>query len=123
MASHRSADPWRLLALLLFPLMASAMLPARASSPEAWAAYDRQVRAACLRASGLKTVRILGQRIDLSTLGLSTFLLEGVYPQPHMQRMQGRELCVYEQRSGRAEVTEANGWRVAPAGGGGSSGR
>lgn len=103
--------------------MASALLPALASSPEAWAAYDRQVRAACLRASGLKAVRILGRRLDLPSLGLSAFLIEGVAPQPHMQGTQVRELCVVEQRSGRAEVTEAKDLRLAAPEASGASDR
>lgn len=88
---------------------------ARASSPEAWNRYDRQVRSACVAASGLAAVRVRGARIDLPSLGLSTLLLEGTYPQAHMRGQQGLELCVFEQRSGRAAVAEADGWRNAAA--------
>lgn len=88
---------------------------ARASSPEAWNRYDRQVRSACVAASGLAAVRVRGSRIDLPSLGLSTLLLEGTYPQAHMKAQPGLELCVFEQRSGRASVAEADGWRNTPS--------
>jgi hypothetical protein len=82
--------------------------PALASSPEAWSVYDRQVRTACQAASGLASVRVKGQRVDLPGLGLSALLLEGTYPQRHMRGRKGLELCLVEQRSGRASVAEAD---------------
>jgi len=94
------------------PLSGSAAL---ASSPEAWNRYDRQVRTACVAASGLADVRVRGARIDLPALGLSSLLLEGRYPQPHMNGRPGLELCVFEQRSGRAVVAEADSLRPALA--------
>jgi hypothetical protein len=72
------------LAGLLLAATALAGGPALASSPQAWSAYDRQVRTACVAASGLAAVRVKGQRVDLPGLGLSALLLEGTYPQPHM---------------------------------------
>ena len=98
---------------LLLGAVGVAAGPARASSPEAWSRYDRQVRSACVAASHLAAVRVQGSRIDLPGLGLSSLLLEGTYPQAHMKGQQGLELCVFEQRSGRAAVAEADGWRSA----------
>jgi len=46
--------------------------------------------------------------VDLPGLGLSALLLEGTYPQPHMRGRKGLELCLLEQRSGRASVAEAD---------------
>jgi hypothetical protein len=50
------------LAGLLLAATALAGGPALASSPQAWSAYDRQVRTACVAASGLAAVRVKGQR-------------------------------------------------------------
>jgi hypothetical protein len=88
--------------------------PLQASSPEAWKRYDRQVRSACVAASGLAAVRIRGSRIDFPSLGLSSLVLEGTYPQAHMAGRRGLELCVFEQRSGRAAVAEADAQLAAP---------
>ena len=109
----RSRSSWRRVSgpglaglLLLAPAFAGGA--ALASSPEAWRAYDRQVRAACIAASGLAAARVKGQRVDLPDLGLSALLLEGTYPQPHMRGQRGLELCLLERRSGRASVAEAD---------------
>lgn len=88
--------------------------PLQAASPEAWNRYDRQVRSACIAASGLAAVRIRGSRVDVPSLGLSSLLLEGRYPQAHMAGRRGLELCVFEQRSGRAAVAEADSLPAAP---------
>jgi hypothetical protein len=99
--------------LLLLGLMAPL---ARASSPAAWKAYDLEVRQACLKASGLKDSRVMGERIDVPvadvspqgiTAIISAVLLEGRYPQPHMRGQMGRELCLFEQRTRRATVAAA----------------
>ncbi|MEB3165395.1 MAG: hypothetical protein VKO65_01860, partial [Cyanobacteriota bacterium] len=108
-AARRSGVPG--LAGLLLAAMALAGGAAQASTPQAWSAYDRQVRTACVAASGLAAVRVRGLRIDLPALGLSSLLLEGRYPQPHMNGRPGLELCVFEQRSGRAVVAEADSLR------------
>lgn len=90
--------------LLLGPVMP----PARASSPDAWRAYDLEVRAACRKASRLEQPRMPGERIDVpvagrtadgGTLLISVLLLEG---------QKGRELCLFEQRTRRATVAEAD---------------
>jgi hypothetical protein len=90
---------------------------AGASSPDAWRAYDREVRTACLKASRLLQPRVLGERVDVpvadgaatgNTLLISSLLLEGRYPQAHMAGQKGRELCLFEQRTRRASVAEAD---------------
>jgi len=77
---------------------------AGASSPDAWRAYDQEVRTACLKASRLSQTRVLGGRVDVPvadpppafTPMISALLLEGRYPQPHMAGQKGRELCLFE---------------------------
>lgn len=83
-------------------------LPALASSPAAWAAYDAKVRAACRAATTLVGAVERGDRLDLPGPALSVFLLEGRYRQPHMQGQRGLELCVFEQATGRASVVGAD---------------
>ncbi|MNF06269.1 hypothetical protein D3C80_2061870 [compost metagenome] len=41
-------------------------------------------------------------------LGLTALLLEGRYPQPHMKNQRGRELCLYERKSHKAHIAEAD---------------
>lgn len=89
---------------------------AGASSPAAWQAYDREVRSACLKASRLLQARVLGERIDVpvadvspsgTTPLISALLLEGRHAQARMSGRKGRELCLFEQRTRRATVAEA----------------
>ncbi|HFF2091009.1 TPA: hypothetical protein ACGBGN_001810 [Pseudomonas aeruginosa] len=92
--------------------------PAWASTAEAWQAHDAMVRAACLKASGLRQVRAVGQVLPFDDeVGYSALLLQGRYPQPHMQGRypqphmqgrQGRELCLYRRATGKASVSEAD---------------
>jgi hypothetical protein len=101
------------MASLLLGMVAPAV---RASSPGAWKAYDLEVRAACLKASRLSGARVLGERVDVPvadrsrdgvTLLISALLMEGRYPQAHMKSQKGRELCLFEQRTRRGTVAEA----------------
>jgi len=90
---------------LAVPLLGS---PALASSPAAWAAYDARVRAACRAATTLVGAVERGDRLDLPAPSLSVLLMEGRYPQSHMQGQRGLELCVFEQVTGRASVVAAD---------------
>jgi hypothetical protein len=99
--------------MALLGLMAT---PVGASSPDAWRAYDQEVRSACLKASRLAQPRVLGERTDVpvadltpsgGTLLISAVLLEGTDPQAHMGGRKGRELCLFEQRTRRATVADA----------------
>jgi hypothetical protein len=112
----RPASGWRRLALAAV-LLAMAAPRAMASSPDAWKAYDQEVRSACQKASRLQQPKVLGKRVDVpvanvspdgGTLLISALLMEGRHPQPHMQGHKGRELCLFEQRTRRATVGEAD---------------
>ena len=90
---------------------------ARASSPDAWRAYDAEVRRACQKASRLLLPRVLGERIDVPvadvsssgiTMLISAFLIAGRYPYAPMRGQMGRELCLFEQRTRRATVAPAD---------------
>ncbi|WP_415761544.1 hypothetical protein [Pseudomonas sp. CP4] len=92
------------LALLTLSALAS---QAHASSPDAWAAYDKTVLASCTKASGLKNVKPVGNPAQFDDrVGYTAVLLQGQYPQKHMKGQQGSELCLYNKQSKTAYVTE-----------------
>ncbi|WP_432217674.1 hypothetical protein ACREYJ_23165 [Pseudomonas kribbensis] len=80
---------------------------AHASSPDAWAAYDKTVLASCTKASGLKDAKPVGNAAQFDDrVGYTALLLQGQYPQKHMKGQQGTELCLYNKKSKTAFVTE-----------------
>ncbi|QYY81040.1 hypothetical protein [Pseudomonas germanica] len=80
---------------------------AQASSPDAWAAYDKTVLASCTKASGLKNAKPVGIPAQFDDrVGYTAVLLQGQYPQKHMKGQQGTELCLYNKKSKTAFVTE-----------------
>jgi hypothetical protein len=80
---------------------------AHASSPDAWAAYDKTVLASCTKASGLKDAKPVGTPAQFDDrVGYTAVLLQGQYPQKHMKGQQGTELCLYSKKSKTAFVTE-----------------
>jgi len=93
----------RFSALLLLCLCATA----QASSDEAWAAHDQQVIDACVAASQLKDSQPVGRPAEFDdSVGYSALLLQGRYPQAHMKNRQGRELCLFDKKQQRAQVSE-----------------
>lgn len=94
-------------ALVLLMTAACAVGQAQAASPQAWKDLDRAVLAGCLKASQLKDVSVVGNtaRFDDRT-GFDAVLLQGRYPQRHMNNRQGRELCLYQRKTRSASVTE-----------------
>ncbi|WP_085745341.1 MULTISPECIES: hypothetical protein [unclassified Pseudomonas] len=80
---------------------------AHASSPDAWAAYDKAVLASCTKASGLKNAKPVGNAAQFDDrVGYTALLLQGQYPQKHMKGQQGTELCLYNKKSKTAFVSE-----------------
>ena len=80
-----------------------------ASTPEAWSAFDEEVLRACVAASSLKGAQAAGTRIDFDDqAGVSALLLSGHYAQPRMHNKPGAELCLFDRRSRKAVVTEAD---------------
>jgi len=87
---------------------------AHASSPDAWAAYDKTVLASCTKASGLKNSQPVGNPAQFDDrVGYTALLLQGQYPQKHMKGAQGSELCLYNKKSKTAYVTEWDSIRPA----------
>lgn len=80
---------------------------AHASSDTAWAAHDQQVVEACLAASQLRNSQPVGRPAEFDdSVGYSALLLQGHYPQAHMQNRKGLELCLYDKRQRSAHVSE-----------------
>ncbi|MGH8485752.1 MAG: hypothetical protein ACRESP_15260 [Pseudomonas sp.] len=80
---------------------------AHASSDQAWNEYAAQMNKHCIAASGLKDVKVLGKPAEFDDrVGYSALLLEGRYPQKHMNNRKGTELCLYERKRKVAYVTE-----------------
>jgi hypothetical protein len=101
-------------ATLAFFCLAALANQAQASSPEAWAAYDKTVLASCTKASGLKAAKPVGNAAQFDDrVGYTALLLQGQYPQKHMKGAQGTELCLYNKKSKTAYVTEWDSVRPA----------
>jgi hypothetical protein len=94
-------------------VVAAAPGMARASSPDAWAALERDASRACAAASGLRNPLVTGTTIRFDdTLGVDARLVSGTWPQPHMKGAQALMLCLYDRRARRAQVQDAEAWRV-----------
>jgi hypothetical protein len=98
--------------LVAAALMAGA---AQASSPAAWSAHDKEVAAACVKASGLKSAKPAGQPMAYDdSVGMTALLITGRYPQAHMKNRTGRVLCLFDRKKSEATVTEADQLILAP---------
>jgi len=103
----------RTMRVLLPALLLSTTL-AQAASDKAWQQSRQVMTQACINASTLSKVKVLGEPIDYDdSVGYSALLLEGRYPQPQMKNKRGRELCLFQRSSGRASVSEADRLRWA----------
>ena len=78
---------------------------AQASTPGAWS--DLRVRSdkACVAgAQELRNVRVTAYGDTFQSVTVSS--LEGVYKPKHMKGARGKATCVFDKRTGRAEVQE-----------------
>lgn len=81
----------------------------QASSDEAWKAQEQLQRERCLAASQLQSPKLLGQPVLFDdSVGYTALLIGGRYPQAHMKGTMGRELCLYERKTGKAAISEAD---------------
>ncbi|MBA1201905.1 hypothetical protein G7009_09045 [Pseudomonas capeferrum] len=94
---------------LRFTLLACALASSMAhgSSEQAWNDHRQQVLKTCLAASQLKDAHASGKPAEFDDqVGFSALLIEGRYPQAHLKKQRGTELCLYDKRQKRAFVTE-----------------
>lgn len=82
---------------------------ANAATPDAWAAHDREVTSACVKASNLRGARPGGKIIEFDDrVGFTGLVIDGRYPQPHMKNQPGRVLCLFDKRTRTAFVSAAD---------------
>jgi len=82
---------------------------ALATAPDASAAYDKEVIASCIQASGLRDARPAGEAANFDDrVGYTALIIKGRYPQPHMKNRSGRVLCLFERRSKISHVAPAD---------------
>ncbi|HSC85518.1 MAG TPA: hypothetical protein VLC30_18045 [Pseudomonas sp.] len=88
----------------------------QASSEQAWQAQDAELKARCLAASQLREAHVAGAPVLFDdSVGYTALLLSGRYVQPQMHGRMGRELCLYDRRSGQARIAEADALETWPA--------
>ena len=98
---------------LLFLTLTALATQAQASSPDAWAAFDKAVLASCTKASQLSHTKPVGNAAQFDDrVGYTAVLLQGRYPQKHMKGQQGTELCLFSKKDKTAYVTEWDSIRV-----------
>lgn len=82
----------------------------KASSPEAWAKHLQEVTSSCIRVSGLRNARSAGKIIIFGDdVGYDVLMIKGNYPQPHMKNRVGQMLCLFNRRTRKANISEADG--------------
>jgi len=95
----------------LIVIAAFAAGAAQAATPESYAALEAKVTTACSKASGFDKAQVSPTTVRFSDqAGVDARLVTGIYPQPQMKRAQGLMLCLYDRKSGRVEVQDAESW-------------
>jgi alkaline phosphatase len=90
-------------------LLLTALLPAQAATPQAWAAHEQEVIAACLAATALQEARAAGETIEFDDrVGMTVLLLAGREAAPHREGRRARELCLFDKTSRKAAVAPAD---------------
>lgn len=80
--------------------------PTFAATPASYAALDKASEATCLKAAGLKD-GAAGPVVRFSDrTRMDARVVNGIWPQPHMQGKAASMLCIYHRRSGHVEVQE-----------------
>lgn len=82
---------------------------AEAATPNVWAAYERRVVSTCVKASNLRNARPAGEIINFDDrAGFSALVIDGRYPQAHMKNQRSRVLCLFNKRTRKAFISEAD---------------
>ena len=83
------------------------VMPAAASSSDAWAEHEKAVNDACVAASGLTDARPVSQIAMFDdSVGYDALLITGGYPQEHMKGQTAMMICLYNKAEGKASVSE-----------------
>lgn len=85
-----------------------ALLPATAlaSAPADHKRLDQTSSKACLQAAGLKDGQVGAVTRFNDQSGVDARVVTGKWPQPHMKNARTSMLCLFDRRTGRAEVQE-----------------
>ena len=76
-----------------------------ASSPAAWAELFAKASAACTKAANFTGAKVRGQPVDFDEVVLA--IVDGRYPQPHMNNASGTVYCLYHKTTGKTQVSES----------------
>ncbi len=81
---------------------------ANASTPQAIEQHQREVSNRCLKNSGLQNAQSVGNLITFGDeVGYDALMVQGHYPQPHMNNQVGRSLCLFNRRTRKVYISEA----------------
>ncbi len=78
-------------------------LPAFAASDDAWKELWKKSEAACLKASKFNQAKAQSP-VDFEAAVLR--VVTGRYAQPHMKNAAGTVYCLYDKKTGKAEIAE-----------------
>lgn len=88
--------------------------PASASSPAAWAQHDKDTQQACAAASELNNPVVHPKTVLFDdTVGMDARLVTGTWKPAHMNGAKAVMLCLYDRKTRRAVVQDADAWRGA----------
>lgn len=97
--------------LLRFLILALVAAPALAATPQAIEQGLTDAKAACRKASDFKNAAVMGKPVMFSDASAQTaVLVTGIWRPAHMKNARGTMLCLFDRRSGKAEVQEAKNW-------------
>ncbi|WP_206018994.1 hypothetical protein [Salinicola acroporae] len=83
--------------------------PARASSDAAWEEHDRAVIEQCQQASQFPDAAPAGEPVLFDDeAGMTALLIQGHYPQDHMNGQAGQELCLFLRSSQEVYIADAD---------------
>lgn len=89
---------------------------ALASSPAAWAQHDKETQRACAAASDLKDPVVHPTAVLFDdTVGYDARLVTGTWKPAHMKGAKALMLCLFDRKTRRAVVQDAEVWRAAIA--------
>lgn len=82
---------------------------AQASSDEAWDEHDREVIEQCRDASQFPDAAPAGDPVPFEDeAGMTALLIQGHYPQDHMNGEAGQELCLFLRTSQEVYIADAD---------------
>lgn len=75
---------------------------ATASSPDAWNDLYRNTGTACLKSSGLKHAKLIGEPVTFRQAIL--YRINGIWPQAHMKGKKAKLYCLHPYPEGEPEI-------------------